>query len=84
MDLKEEAVKMQAEYGGKSIVLYTDAELVELARSNHIWLNAFSCIRPTPQFCQELGASILAKLNESEMRDDLGISKMIILTINKS
>jgi hypothetical protein len=69
---------------GKSIKDFTDAELVKMASDNHIWLNGFNCIRPTTEFKTDLADMILRKLNETEMRDHLGISNMIILTINKS
>lgn len=68
----------------KSIKDYTDKELVEIANDNHIWLNAFKCINPTPEFKQKVGEMILDKLSRTDMRDSLGISKMIILTVNKS
>jgi hypothetical protein len=79
-DRQETALK----YGGKSIVDYSDKELRNEAEANHIWLNAFKCINPSPEFKQEIGEMILAKLDHTDMRDHLGISKMIILTINKS
>lgn len=71
-------------YYGKSIKEYTDTQLVQIAKDNHIWLNAFSCIRPTPTFLQEVGKMIIEKLEATEMSDSLGISPTIILTINKS
>ena len=71
-------------YNGKSIALFTDAELVKMASDNHIWLNAFSCINPRPEFLQEVGRMIVDMLNTTEMSDHMGISPMIILTINKS
>jgi len=72
------------QWGGKSIELYTKDELQQLAESNHIWLNGFSCINPTKEFAQDLGFNILKLLEHSQMRDSLGISKETILTINKS
>ena len=80
----EEIETMSKKFGGKSIRLYTKDEVLDEADSNHIWLNAFSCIHPTPAFAQDLGMSILHKLSETKMRDFLGISNEIILTINKS
>jgi hypothetical protein len=49
---------------------YTDAELIELAKANHIWLNAFSCIRPTPEFLAQVGAQVIACLQTSPLLDD--------------
>jgi len=69
---------------GKSIDDYSPEELVEEARGNHIWLNAFMCVRPTDDFKKDIGDMILKKLEYTDMRDSLGISKMIILTVNKS
>jgi hypothetical protein len=76
--------KRSKEWGGKSIRLYTKDELLDEADPHHIWLKAFACINPTQQYCQELGASILNLLAQSDMRDFTGISREIIITINKS
>jgi hypothetical protein len=59
-------------------------ELVRIARDNHVWLNAFSCIRPSPEFLQSIGQIVLDKLEVTDLRDGLGISPMVILTVNKS
>ena len=69
---------------GKSIKDFKPEELVEEAKGNHLWLNAFKCIQPTEEFKAQIGGIILEKLNETDMRDSLGISRMIIMTINKS
>jgi len=76
--------KISTEFNGKSISLYTKDELLNEAENNHIWLNGFSCINPTPEFLQDIGRMILQKLDNTKMRDFLGISNEIILTINKS
>jgi hypothetical protein len=68
----------------KPITDYTDAELVVEAKANHIWLNAFSCIRPSDEFLIDVGRSVLRMLEDSEMGDSFGISQMVILTVNKS
>ena len=69
---------------GKAMKDYTAEELVQKARDNHIWLNAMGAINPTDEFLMDIGRAILDKLEHTEMRDDFGISKKIILTINKS
>jgi len=84
---KEEVEKLESrskEWGGKSIRLFTKDELFNLAEANHIWLNGFACINPTDEFLKDIGKMVIDKLNASEMRDFLGISKEIILTVNKS
>jgi hypothetical protein len=71
-------------YNGKSIDKFTAEELVKRANENHIWINAFDCINPSPQFLQNIGSLILQKLHTTDMSDSLGISPTIILVINKS
>lgn len=86
-DLSQEEIKeleSRASQYCKPISLFTAKELCDIADDNHIWLNAFSCISPTPAFEQEVGRMILQKLRETELRDYFGISHEIILTINKS
>lgn len=34
-----------------------------------IWLNAFSCVRPTDEFAADLGHQVISKLRESRTRD---------------
>jgi hypothetical protein len=71
-------------FGGKSIRLFTKDELLDMADDNHIWLDGFECINPSVRLAQALGFRVLKMLEQSEMRDFLGISKEIILTVNKS
>jgi len=71
-------------YNGKSISSFTPEELVKKAEANHIWLNAFDCINPTTEFKIGLANTILEMLDITDMSDHIGISPMIILTINKS
>jgi len=83
----EEIEKLESrskKWGGKSIALYTKDELLNEADANHIWLNGFSCIEPTDEFLKDVGRMILQKLKHTEMRDFMGISNEIILTINMS
>ena len=82
-DINKLEAKSKA-WGGKSIELYTKEELLNEAEDNHIWLSAFACINPTKEYAQELGMSILHRLSQTEMRDSMGISHMMIFTINKS
>jgi len=66
-----------------------EARALRSARNNHIWLNAFSCVRPTEEFCAALGRQILDMLNEtgntipSEHRL-VGTERCLVLRINKS
>jgi len=80
----------------------TNAELKEMllvaARENHIWLSAFSCIRPTDEFLRELGRTVVRRLENSENLlpvwhgddSDTEVSKLqtltpvLYLSINKS
>ena len=41
-------------------------DVLGMAESNHIWLNAFSCIRPSDKFKLDLADSILAMLRQDE------------------
>lgn len=50
---------------------HTSDELVELAKSNHIWLNSFSCIRPSQEFLAQVGTQVIACLETSPLLDDL-------------
>jgi len=68
----------------KSIEDYKPEVLLEKARANHIYLNAFSCVNPTEEFVRGIGENILDMLANTDMSDGLGCSPMIILTINKS
>lgn len=78
--------RKSAERAGKKIERdWTDAEKVELANDNHVWLNAFSCIRSTDEFLIDVGRAVLRKLEESPMGEDLsGTGRMIYLRINAS
>ena len=72
-------------YGrGRNISDYSDAEIRKEVDENHIWLNAFRCIRPTDEFLAEIGRLVLQKLHDSDMRDGLGISPTVIIRFNKS
>ena len=46
----------------------TKDDVVKMVETNHIWLNAFKCINPTPEFCEKIGREIISKLNQ---RDNL-------------
>jgi hypothetical protein len=69
---------------GKPMKDFTNEELVQKARDNHIWINAFCTINPTEKFLADLGREVLQKLDETDMLDDFGLSKKAIFTINKS
>lgn len=68
------------------------------ADSNHLWLNAFECIRPTDELKMKIGEWVLRKLNnkenlipsdaitsDSEVSRELAeLTPMLYLRINKS
>lgn len=63
----------------------TLTQVAKKAKDNHIWLNAFSCIRPTDEFKIDLANTILAKLNEPDcLLKTNTLSEMLYLSINKS
>ncbi len=39
-----------------------EEKILVAVKDNHIWLNAYSCIRPTDEFLIELGRTIIDKL----------------------
>lgn len=41
-----------------------DRDVLRTAKENHIWLNAFACVRPTTEFRLQLADQILAMLND--------------------
>lgn len=60
-------------------------QVAKMAKSNHIWLNAFNCINPSDKFLISLGKEIMAKLDNKEclLKTDT-LSEMLYLSINKS
>ena len=61
------------------------------AESNHIWLNAFSCIRPTDEFLIAVGRQVLSYLDSPESMHQsqsgylLGLpSPEVVIRVNKS
>lgn len=69
---------------GKELTL---EEVGELAKRNHIWIDAFSLVRPTEELKKEIGALIIQKLLDSDCRSwpgNLNSMKMVALTINCS
>ena len=71
--------------------------VLEMCQENHVWMNAFNCINPTKEFAQQLGFSILNRLNQKEYllpyyygdeEGDIGdlqkLSKVMYIRINKS
>lgn len=66
-----------------------EADVIRMAEGNHLWLNAFRCVRPTPRFAEEVGREVLKMLNDPEnlivSRTPLIESdRVLILRINKS
>lgn len=73
----------------------TAEQIVELARDNHLWVNAFSAIRPQDGFLADIGRSVVYKLNQTYLRTTgfgepdekggkAGESPVIYLRVNKS
>lgn len=62
-------------------------EAVKLVRDHpgvdHIWLNAFECIRPTDKFAADVGRDVIAKVM-AHHSDDVFESRHIVLRINAS
>lgn len=60
-------------------------QVAKMAKSNHIWLNAFNCINPTDEYLKEIGKLVLFKLTTEEclLKTDT-LSEMLYLSINKS
>lgn len=50
---------------------------VDFEAPDHIWLNAFKCIRPTDEFAAEVGRSIIASAMQAH-------PKRVALTVNAS
>lgn len=72
---------------GRGIVVEKSLNQVgKMAKSNHIWLNTFSCINPTTDFKIGLAETILAKLNDKDslLHKEDSLSNMLYLSINKS
>ena len=77
----------------------TKKDVFRKATENHLWFNAFACVNPTPEYCQEVGKMILDMLNERERmipsyyetahkNEDIAdlsrLTPMLYLSINKS
>ena len=43
-----------------------EAEALAKVRENHVWLNAFQCVRPTEEFEREVGAAVLRMFRDPE------------------
>lgn len=65
----------------------TADDKVAFAESNHIWVNAMSCVTPTDDLYRSVGKMIIDKLNESPIHGEaLGvkIGKVLYVRLNKS
>lgn len=70
-----------------------ERDVLASAGDNHIWLNAFACVRPTPEFLQSVGAQVLRMLasddntilcdHDGGILEDLK-QRELILRVNKS
>ena len=45
----------------------TIEDVARAVHDNHIWLNAFKCVNPTPEVCEQLGRQIIEMLNTKEL-----------------
>lgn len=68
-------------------------EIADAACANHMWLNAFSCVRPTDELKMQIGEQILAWLDEkgnllpsgADHESKLAaLTPVLYLSINKS
>lgn len=85
MALNDDARKRADKAGKKLEMDHTSEELVAIAKANHIWLNAFSTIRPSDDFLIGIGRSVLSQLNQSKMVDDfVGLSAVTYIRVNAS
>lgn len=48
------------------VKITTAQDVLDMVEDNHIWLNAFSCVDPTPKFCEDLGRQIIQMLWSKE------------------
>ncbi len=39
-----------------------EQDVVRSAEKNHLWINAFACVRPTKELCETIGREVLQKL----------------------
>lgn len=74
-----------------------ERQVIESAEKNHIWLNAFACIRPSDEFLIGIGRQVLDMLEQKEnliyphqdseieaMRSIGKLTPELILRVNKS
>lgn len=63
------------------------AAAVDLVREHpgvdHLWLNAFRCIRPTDEFAAEVGRTVISKVM-AQKHDDVFKRRHIVLRVNAS
>ncbi len=73
-------------------------QVLLMCQENHMWLDAFACIKPTKEMAQQIGFSILNKLkdkenllpsyhgdsDETEISEMQKLSKVMYIRINKS
>ena len=61
-------------------------QVAKMAKSNHIWLNAFACIKPTDEYLMQIGRMIIQKLEDDDclLKNEDTLSRMLYLSINKS
>lgn len=56
--------------------------------ATHMWLNGFSCIRPTDEFAADIGRQVIAMAMQSDIRtrpiDDYKGSRAAIFYVNVS
>lgn len=43
-----------------------EQDVLRSAEDNHMWINAFACIRPTAELCEQIGREVLHKLGQQE------------------
>lgn len=63
------------------------SDAVDLVRDHpgveHIWLNGFSCVRPTDEFAADVGRAVISKVMAQSHADPLK-RRHIVLRVNAS
>ena len=66
-ELKDEGVSRGSmEYVTEKVFFDQETTIPRQQAPSNIWLNAFKCVRPTPEFCQSVGEQIIRDLMNSE------------------
>lgn len=69
-----------------------ERDVLRTAESNHIWLNAFSCMRPSDEFAMRVGREVLRMLDDDRCTIasrtahvlNLPFAREVVIRVNKS